>query len=259
MVKEIGWDDDNVEASGTDLTERRYVLEAGRIDVIRILSPCMVIDRTYIRESGIYITSDENDTTLIDHGYEPKKTYACLVLHIASIKKKKIEKIGLTKVWIFADKSKYVQLREVNEAYGNITKHELRVTCIDSKFQKISSIMVVMNKEKLLMEKSMVADVKENKGLLALLTKSKSPKEIEEILEGVDSNVMDEDDEEVEEEVKLKKKGKKKKVVVDDEDDDVDDDEEEVVQKKKGKKKKVVEEDDSEDADLDAEIEALLD
>lgn|SRR3990167_3113930 len=210
-MKEIGWGDTSVEAiSNTEFSERNYGLENGRIDVIRILSKCVEFKRYWIPEKQLYIVAPDDDTFLTQRGYQGKKSWAAKIIHIASIKGKNISKIGLTKVWMFSDPNKYIQLREINEAYGDITGYEIRLTCTDTKFQRLGSIVAIKDKTKQMIEKSMVEDAKANKEILQKFLKSKTKKEI---LESLDATATDEDAEDLlgEEEPKQKSKIQSKK------------------------------------------------
>ena len=263
IYKEATWDDDSV--GYVNVSDHIFRLERGYIDVIRIVGEPVEFVRHYIDEKGFYVIPEADDTTLEDKGYKPIRTWACKIIHIARIKNKKREIVGVSKVWVFSDVGKHSQIKEFQDTYGALKAIELRITCIDTKFQKVGAIIpVTKDSGKQLMTKDMIAEFKENGGgLFDKVLVPKSKKDILDILkqDADDDDVSDEsddldledDDDEIEE--KPKKKGKKK---------------EEKKKDKKGKKKKEVEEDEDEDLgdsdsddeesddELDSEIDELL-
>ena len=263
VYKEATWDDDSV--GYENASDHIFRLERGYIDVIRIVGEPVEFVRHYIDEKGFYVIPEADDTTLEDKGYKPIRTWACKIIHIARIKNKKREIVGVSKVWVFSDVGKHSQIKEFQDTYGALKAIELRITCIDTKFQKVGAIIpVTKDSGKQLMTKDMIAEFKENgAGLFDKVLVPKSKKDILDILkQDDDDDVSDEsddvdleDDDEIEE--TSKKKGKKK---------------EEKKKDKKGKKKKESEVDDDDDLgdsgsdddeesddDLDSEIEDLLD
>ena len=188
MPKEIDWDDDSVKGSSrTEFSERNFSLEAGREDRIKIISNPMVFKRHWIPENRKYVTCTEVDSCpACKRGYEQNEAFAVLVVHIAATKGKVVQKIGLTKVWVFGDAGKYEQIREMKRNYapdGDLKKLELRITCTDSGFQKLGGMYPVMDATKKLMDKSMIDDVKANKDLIQKFIKPRSAADIEKTLE----------------------------------------------------------------------------
>ena len=256
-MKKIGWDDQSVKSGNKDA---RFKLEAGRVDVVRILGKCRVIARHWIEEKQRNVPCSMDTAgkcPACKAGYKVDKKYAATIMHIGVMKKDGFERVGKLKVWIFSPTT-YGNIREVNDEYGDVNKLNLRITCSDTKFQRIGGIMVTTKAK---MDKEMIEEAKESKGFIDDYLKPMSPKEIAKMLEG-DSKEQEDLSLEDEEEPKKKKKSDEDEDEDDesddeddeDEDDDEDeedeDDEEEVNSKKKKKKKSKDDEDDDEFEDL---------
>ena len=188
MPREIDWDDDSIKPQGkTEFSERGFSLEAGREDQIKIISNPVVFKRHWIPENRKYVTCTETpNCPACKAGHEQHEAFAVTIVHIAAKKGKTVQKIGLTKVWIFGDAGKYEQIKEMKRNYapeGDLKKLELRVTCTDSSFQKLGGMYPVMDAAKKLMDKDMVQDVKENKDLLQKFIKPRSVADIEKSLD----------------------------------------------------------------------------
>lgn len=255
-MKTRSWDDEDVVSnSKIDFKERKLDLTVGVVDVIRIMTAPVEFKSLYINEINKYIVpKDEDSTILEDNGYEPKRTWACLVIHVARIKgtggKKKIEKIGMTKAWLFADARKFEAVREINNEYGDVRKLELKITVTD-KWKNIGTMLPIMNKSKQMTTSDMIQDYKENKDLLDNFLNPKTDKEIEDILNNDDAEI-DLGDDETPKKVKKSTKNKKDEDL-DDDLDSLDEDGVEVEESPKKTKKKVSKNKD-EDLELDDEF-----
>lgn len=188
MPREIDWDDDSIKPSSkTEFSERTFSLEAGREDQIKIISNPVVFKRHWIPENRKYLTCNETASCpACSRGYEQHDAYACTIVHIAAKKGKTVQKIGLTKVWVFGDAGKYEHIKQMKREYapeGDLKKLEMRITCTDSSFQKIGGIYPVVDATKKLFDKSMLDDIKENKDLLQKFIKPRSSSDAEKVLE----------------------------------------------------------------------------
>ena len=120
MVKEIGWDDEDVVAgSGENIF---YKAEAGRKDRIRILDKAIAFNSHWLPEldGGTYIVcglEEYGECPVCDIGNKPSQKYACTIAHLTAKKgKNDEEKVKEIKVWIFGP-DKYVKLREVGKTF----------------------------------------------------------------------------------------------------------------------------------------------
>ena len=190
MPREIDWDDDSIKSkSNTDFSERNFSLEAGREDQIKIISNPIIFKRHWIPENRRYVTCTETaNCPACLRGYEQNEAFACTLVHIAAKKGKTVQKIGLTKVWVFGDSKKYEQIKEMKRNYapdGDLRKLEIRVTCTETGFQKIGGVYPVIDASKKLFDKTMIDDVKENKDLLQKFVKPRGNADIEKALEAI--------------------------------------------------------------------------
>ena len=235
----IGWSDDSVKVMGKDT---KFKLEAGRVDIVRIIDKCRTTTSHYLEEKQKTMSCSKAEfgkCPLCKAGYKPNTRFACTIMHVAIQKGRskktgnmKYERVGTLKVWIFSP-SVYTQIREINAEYGDVRKYDLKITCSDSKFQRIGSILPC---KKSLIDDDMKTDITDNKDLIDNYLKTKSPKELRKMLESAGGGEavelsLDEDD-----------KPRKHKSDDDDEDDDS--------SKKKKKKHKSEDEDDDEFDDL---------
>lgn len=221
MAREISWSDDTIQPrSNTEFSERSFSLEAGREDRIRILSNPVVFKRHWVAENRRYVNCLESaKCPACARGYAASESFACLVLHIASSKTGKTQIVGLTKVWMFGDANKYIAIKEMRENYAPekiLSKLELRITCQETKFQKLGGMYPVMDVSKKLYDKTMLDDIKNNKDLLKKFVEPRSAKDIEDALNaspedgGDDTAVAEELGEELEQSTKLKNVQQKK-------------------------------------------------
>jgi hypothetical protein len=250
MPKEIDWDDDSIKPkNNTEFSERTFSLESGREDQIKIIGNPIIFKRHWIPENRRYVNCPETDACpACARGYEAHASFATTIVHIASKKGKAVQKIGLTKVWIFGDAAKYEMIKEMKRNYapeGDLKKLEIRITCTDSGFQKIGGMYPVLDAAKKLMDQSMLADVKENRDLLQKFIKPRTTADIEKVLETVSEaapaeaeDVLDEEEVPAKPAPKVAAKVAAKPVA-------------------KVAAKQPVEEP-SDDSDIDAEIESLL-
>ena len=252
VVEKSTWDDEGVTASeGSSLKDRYFGLKTGVKHVIRILSNPYKFERFWIPELNRYVKSSGSTCPARKKGYKSRQTWSCLILHIADVKNKTATAIGMLKIWQFSDANKYVLIKETKEAYedyGDITKYEIVVTCSEEKFQRIGLFQPVVNKDKWLYDKSMKADIVENKdALIKSIMKPITDAEVSEILDGESDTVEDakastnnsEIEMELDEELTESPKKTKKKV-----------------QAKKGAKK--TEDTEDLDADIESEVDDLL-
>ena len=260
MSKKIGWDDESIKSIGKDT---RYKLEAGRVDVIRIIDKAKKFSNHWLDEKQKHSSCSMEEfgkCPACEAGYKKSDKIACTIIHIATVKGKTVNTVGQVKVWIFSP-TVYGQIREINSEFGDIRTFDLKITCSDSKFQRIGSMLPT---KKTLLTRDMIEEAKENKDLIDKFTSSKSPKDIKKALEGEgeeqeelslddepkkkkgkvkDFDDEEDDDEEEEDESPKKKKSSKE----DDEELDEDDDEDEDDEPKKKKKKKKSKDDDEDD------------
>ena len=173
----------------------RYKPRLGRIDFMKIL-PSRAPGQGGVEEENLFwlhefatgsrpdgsnwfvtLSSDDSQNYALEAGYARQESICCFVLHMASIENNQTRIVNEALVWSFKN-DKWAQLQAHMQVYGDdLSAHELCITCIEEKFQKVT--IQVMPKERHILNQvnaesleSFKASIKKARGYIADFVKA---------------------------------------------------------------------------------------
>ncbi len=171
------WGDDDVTGTFEDENVKRFRVEKGKKDLVRIITDPIRYFSHVIKHSPFYITCrrEEGECPACNAGIARKQRVGCLLVHIA---RKEIRgggewiPVGLVKPWMFA-KDRWYDLTDIKDENptlkkeGAIKKVDFILTCKDPVFQ---DMRISLSQDKSQMTKGMLENVAEAKAKLNFYT-----------------------------------------------------------------------------------------
>lgn len=150
MARAVDWDSSDEAAKAAGERIGRYKAEAGRRDIIRILSSCYAYRMHWIADRARYgscgIDDDGGGTCLIcaetdESGaqkYPPQEKYGTLIMLIASKAGRGEWKPAQQVMFWGFGRDKFKSIFELGEDYGDVRKIDLIVSCTDTQMQRLN-------------------------------------------------------------------------------------------------------------------------